>query len=360
MRIAISNPRRGWGGVSSMAITLARGLQARGHDVLVLSRPGSPFDRAAAREFDVAPVLRGADFPLIAIARTVRVLRRYETDVVLSPMPKDLQMTGIAARILGIPVVSRRVDFFPFGRLPHQRFLDRIPARYIANSETTRGYMLRDAPWLDPARITVVFNAVDAERFAQASPAPLGLPADALVVGFIGRLIERKGLPELASAWPIVAAAQPHAHLVIAGSGEWEGELRRRLREAPRVHWLGFRTDAPALMKAFDIALAPSWEEPFGIVAVEAMAAGTPVIASDSGGFAEVLRDGHEGRLIPVRDAGALARAVIELAADPALRQRMGAAGAERARREFDIDRVVAEYETVLQGVVAGHAPGRA
>jgi glycosyltransferase involved in cell wall biosynthesis len=339
-----------------MAMTLARGLQARGHDVLVLSRPGSPFDQAARAEFTVAPVLRGADFPVVPVYRVMRALRRHRTDVVLSPLPKDLQMTGLAARMLGIPVVARRVDFFPFGRLPHQKFLDRIPEVYIANSETTRRHMLRDAPWLAPDRIAVIFNGVDVSRFADATPAELNVPRDALVVGFIGRLIERKGLPEIAAAWPRVAEAVPNAHLVIAGSGGWEGEFRKRIAGAPRVHWLGFRSDAPALMQRFDIAIAPSWEEPFGIVAVEAMAAGTPVVAAAGGGFAEVIHDGIDGWLIPVRDADALARAVIALACDADLRQRMGAAAAQRARREFDIGRVVDAYEAVLRRVAAGRS----
>lgn len=352
MRIVVSNPRRGWGGVSSMAMTLARGLQRKGHDVLVLCRPGSPFHDAAKAEFDVRPVLIGADFPVVAIPRVMRAMRTHRTEVVVSPLPKDLQMTGIAAKLLRVPVVSRRVDFFPWGRLPYPRLLDRIPVHYIANSEATRRFMLENAAWLSPDRVSVVFNAVDVARFEAASPADLGLPDGALAIGFVGRLIERKGLPEIAQAWHRVARQVPRAHLVIAGSGGWEEELRRRLDGAPRVHWLGFRQDAPELMKAFDLLLAPSWEEPFGIVAVEAMAAGTPVIAADAGGFAEFLEDGVQGRLVPPRDAEALERALVELAQDRAGRERMGAAGHARARRDFSMERVVDEYEAVLARVV--------
>jgi glycosyltransferase involved in cell wall biosynthesis len=120
------------------------------------------------------------------------------------------------------------------------------------------------------------------------------------------------------------------------------------------VHRLGFRDDMHNVLAAFDIFVMPSHFEGFGIVLVEAMATGAAVIASAASNLPELVQDGVEGLLVPVRDAAALAAAIISLCSDRELRETMARAARERARRDFSLDRMLGEYEALLQEIVAG------
>lgn len=354
MNVVLSNANPGWGGWATMVLDLARGLRARGHGVRVLCRPDSALHRALGDEIPHDALAYGMNLSPRAMVRVARVLRRYGADVLLGGTSRDLRLSVPAACLAGIPAVVHRAAIAPFKARPdHRLLLDRLPTHHVANSWATRKTMLASAPWLSPERVSMIYNGIDPAPYRAAIPAELSLPPGAVAIGFIGRLVDEKGLPELAAAWRQIAREVPDAHLFVAGTGPHEGGLRRRLADAPHVHLLGFRRDVPALMKAFDLLLVPSWNEPFGLVAVEAMAAGTAVVATHSGGLAEVPRHGEQGFLIPPRDADALAARAVQLARDPALRQRMGEAGPARAQR-FGSERMVDEYEALLARVVAG------
>ena len=233
--------------------------------------------------------------------------------------------------------------------LHHRLYYGWIPQGLVANSRATRETMLRSAPWLRESEVHVIYNGIDIERVDAAQSADLGLPPGSLAVGYVARFEERKGTRELISAWPAIAAEIPDAWLVLVGRG---GELEERMRaesaRMPRVRWLGFREDVPAVMKALDLLVAPSHFEGFGLVVAEAMAAGTPVAVARATNFPELVTDGREGRHFEVRDPESLSRVVVEMARDPAARAGMGAAGRERARTSFSLERMMDEYEAYL------------
>ncbi|HKP74108.1 MAG TPA: glycosyltransferase, partial [Longimicrobiaceae bacterium] len=314
MRIALSNASYAWGGVHQVTEALARGLQARGHEVVVFVRPGSPLEARMRAVAPVEPVLRGMDLSPAAVWRTRRILRRHAPDVVLTLMKKDVRITGPAARLLGIPVVVRHANDRPFGRSLHYRLqYGAVATHHVANSHATRETLLRSARWLKPSDVSVIHNGIDAERFARAEPAALPVPAGALVIGFVGRFDDRKGILDLAQAWPDVAAALPDAHLVLAGKGPEEERVREMLADAPRAHFLGFRADVPEVLRAMDVLAVPSHWEGFGLVAAEALAAGVPVVAANASSLPEIVRDGREGLLVPPANPSALAAALVRL-----------------------------------------------
>lgn len=357
MGVVLSSPRKGWGGSATVGMGLARGLEARGHRVVVFCKPDSEIHRAVRERFACEPILYGIDFPPPAIARCRRAFRRHGAEIVVSLLHMDLRLTAAAGRLSGLRVVARRAEIEPYSRLPHRRWLiDRLPHHWVANSEANRRTMLASGPWLEPGDVTTIHNGIDPRPYEVAEPAPLGLPDGSVAVGFVGRLVEEKGLAELAEAWRRLAPARPRLHLVIAGEGGYEGEFRRLLGEAARVHWLGFRTDVPRLMKALDLVVVPSREESFGIVVLEAMAAGRPVLATRTGGLVEVVRDGETGRLVPPGDAEALVGALAEMTSDVELRDRMGRASVERVRRHFSEDRMVDAYEALLSAELSRSA----
>ncbi|HVE77595.1 MAG TPA: glycosyltransferase family 4 protein [Gemmatimonadaceae bacterium] len=201
---------------------------------------------------------------------------------------------------------------------------------------------------LSPPRARVVYNGVDAARLnagsARGLRAALGVPADAVVTAFVGSLIPRKAPDVLLRAF----AATP-GHLVVVGDGPERpalAALAQALGVAGRVHFLGERGDVGAILRdASDIFASPSRSEAFPLTPLEAAAAGLPVVVSDIAPHREAVVVGETGLLFPVDDVGALAAALGRLAADPALRGALGAAGRRRVEREFDIGRYVARFE---------------
>lgn len=352
MRVALSNPRPSWGGASTTLALLARGLTARGHQVVVFCRPASALWRELHQDVPCEPILHGLDFPPASIARCVRALRRHRSQVLLSSMDNDRRLSVPAARLVGIPAVARRLGAEPFGSGWLQRRADRLVHHYVANSLASRQVALQSGPWLAASQVSVIYNGVDVDAFASAAPADLGLPPGAFVVGYVGRLDAEKGTDLLAGAWPRIAVQVPHAHLVLAGTGKLEGTIRAALGDDPRVHFLGFRRDVASVVRAMDVVVVPSRSEAFGYAAAEAMAAGVPVVAARVGGLPEVVVDGETGLLIAPESRDAIADAVAGLARDPERRCAFRQAGQARVRDRFSLSRVLDEYEALLQRMI--------
>jgi glycosyltransferase involved in cell wall biosynthesis len=196
-----------------------------------------------------------------------------------------------------------------------------------------------------------------------AARAALGLDPQAFVVALVGRVSDWKGQDVLARALAEPALAEIAAVGLVAGDA-FPGNERseRELRElaaaleiGERLHLLGFRDDIDNVLGAADAVAVPSTRpEPLGLVALEALAAGLPVVASDHGGVTEVVRDGGTGLLVAPGDPAALADALRRLAVDAGLAGRLGGAGAEWVRERFSRERMLAEvqetYDRVLDG----------
>lgn len=352
MRIVLSNASGSWGGVHRVTEILSQGLGARGHEVAVMCRPGSRLYERMRDHLPTMPVLRGMDLNPPTLVRVARELRRFQPDVLVTLTKKDVRLSAPVARALDVPVVLRHGSDQGLKRGPYGRLLyGTIPTRHVTNAEATRRTILRSAPWLDPARVSVIYNGVDADACASAPPAELALPAGALAIGYVGRIEPSKGLAELADAWPRVAAAFPGAHLVIVGRGTFEAELRARLA-GQRVLFTGHRADLASVMAALDLLVLPSYSEGVPNVVMEAMAASKAVLATAVSGVPELVVDGQTGLLIPPRDADALAAGLVRLGGDAALRARMGFAGMARVRGHFTLERMVDAYEGLLTEVV--------
>jgi lipopolysaccharide/colanic/teichoic acid biosynthesis glycosyltransferase/glycosyltransferase involved in cell wall biosynthesis len=189
--------------------------------------------------------------------------------------------------------------------------------------------------------------------------AALGLRPDDLVLLNVARLMPQKNHALLFTAFQGLAEKVPAAALLLAGTGELEAKLRataERLGIAGRVRFLGVRTDVPDLLAACDaFVLSSSWEgNPLSLM--EAMAAGRAVIATRVGGVPELVRDGVTGRLVPPGDEAALRQAMQELAADGALRDRLGQAAAAEATARFDIAAMAGAYDALYGDLLAGRA----
>ncbi|MGQ0563199.1 MAG: glycosyltransferase family 4 protein [Gemmatimonadota bacterium] len=359
MHIVISSAGRDWRGTETDTLLLARGLRARGHDVVVFCRAESALsERLLAESIPHEAVLGSRDFDPLAIARCAAALRRHRTQLVITQKDKDLRLSGIAARLLRLPVLVRHVTDRPLKKGLRYRFLfGRVATHHMANSTSTRDTLLASAPWLRAA-VPIIHNGIDVERYRDAARADLGLDDDALAVGFMGAFEMRKGITDFAAAWQRVSRAVPNAHAVIAGAGAREQDFHSAMGAAPRVHWLGFRRDTPNVMKALAVFVMPSRFEGFGLVLAEAMAAGVACVAYAASNVPELVQDGVTGLLAPAGDSETLAAAIVRLCRSPELRVALASAGQAHAVRHFSAERMVAEHERLLREIVEGPVGG--
>ena len=198
-------------------------------------------------------------------------------------------------------------------------------------------------------KIQLVRSGVNLDEYSKATKRTeirdeLALRTDQHLVLYIGRLRAVKGVEFGLRAFALAKDERPNLCMALAGEGEQLCDLQNLtndLRISDHVNFLGVRNDLPNLLAAADSVLMPSLNEGFPRTAIEAMAAGKPVIATRVGGTPEAIIDGKTGILVPVKDTSAMAEALISLVDNTALRQRLGAAGAEIARNDFSITRYV-------------------
>jgi len=212
------------------------------------------------------------------------------------------------------------------------------------------------------AEITVVPCGVDLDRFGPHRSSQdvavlrtvLGIPPDAFLIGVVARLEPEKGHRYLLEAMPAIVNAVPNAWLLLVGEGSQTDALRAQASSLPLaagqgVVIAGFQTDIEAVTQALDVAVLPSLREAQGLALLEAMAARRPVVASAVGGIPETIRDGMHGLLVPPADPAALAAAVIRLARDAELRDRLAASGRRRVEERFSVTASVRQVEAIYE-----------
>jgi glycosyltransferase involved in cell wall biosynthesis len=217
--------------------------------------------------------------------------------------------------------------------------------------------------------IHTVLNGIDPGKWdpstdGQALRRELGISEEALLLASVSRLFSWKGQRELVRAFALVRKECPDAELVIVGAdytllepNSFTAELKdlaQRLGVLEHVRFTGGRSDIPNVMAACDVFALPSFEEPFGLVYLEAMAMRKPVVAIDNGGTPEVVENGRSGLLSPPWDISALAANIVRLLQDRKLREQMGSHGRERMLAHFSARRMAhdagAAYERILNG----------
>ncbi len=366
------------GGVQAHVLQLAEAMRERGHDVSVLA-PSSPHvalpDYVASGGKAVPIRYNGSVARLRFGPATHRLVKKWiaagDFDVLHLHEPNAPSLSMLALRIAEGPIVatfhtsttkSLALGVFAGLLRPwHEKIVGRI-----AVSDLARRWQM-EALGSDAVQIP---NGVDVDSFASAAPLP-GYPRVGKTVLFLGRFDEpRKGMAVLLEALPAVVARFPDVQILIVGRGD-EDELREDAGGLARhLRFLGQVDDAEkaAALRSADVYCAPNTGgESFGIVLVEAMAAGAAVVASDLDAFRRVLVGGKAGRLVPLEDPAALAEALIDVLSDDTLRARYVQAATAAVRRyDWSVvaDEIMRVYETVAVPGVKVRAgsgpPGRA
>jgi glycosyltransferase involved in cell wall biosynthesis len=227
----------------------------------------------------------------------------------------------------------------------------------------------------DLAPIELIHNGVDLARYDHTEacctlPEEYGFPEGTPMVGVVARLEPEKGHATLLEAWPRVSAQVPAARLLVVGEGSLRETLERQAadlgllgapcdvegmvgtrgaRPGASVVFTGRREDVPAVAAALDVAVLPSYREALGLVILEAMALGRPVVASDVGGIPELVEDGVTGLLVPPRDPASLADAVVRLLTDHSFADTLARNGYRLVRERFCLERMVGAIELLYQ-----------
>jgi glycosyltransferase involved in cell wall biosynthesis len=343
-----------------------RAVEDLGGEAIGISAPGpwvAGLEADGVRHFALDSSTRGMHVgnDLRAAWELWQVLRRERVDVLHTHNPKPGLYGRVVGRLARVPIVVNTVhglyvaddDGWPKRLVVYA--LEAIASRFsdaelLQNPEDLELVQRwRIAP---RANLRLLGNGVDLTRFdparlgasdRAAARAELGAGPDDVVIGTVGRLVAEKGYPEL-----FEAAAALGEGVLLAVAGPDDPEKSDRLppdviaqAEAAGVRFLGMRDDVDRLYSAFDVFVLPSHREGFPRAAMEAAAMGLPVVATDIRGCRQVVDDGVNGLLVPVRDPVALARALATLAGDASMRARMGRAGREKAVAEFDERNVV-------------------
>lgn len=299
------------------------------------------------------------------------LVRRRRFDLLHVTGEKSALFGRLVARLKDLPVIAHFHDGQPAPRWVRlgQRCLAAHTDLALAVSGPIRASVIREFG-LPPGRVQVLHNGLDLTRFTRPADhdrprirQELGLSPTIPTVGVIGRVHPVKGQQAMIRALPRLLQRCPSAALVIAGDGPDRpacAALVAALGLATRVHFLGQRDDIPDLLAALDVVAVPSlWEEPFPFVALEAMAAGRPVVAFRTGGLPESIVHGETGLLVAYGDEDALADALAQVLSDPALAQRLGD-GARRRAKDFSIQRHVQQLTELYLRVQRRHAAGGA
>lgn len=359
------------GGLGRHVDALSRELAAAGHDVRVVTRGDGrlPVDERVhgvrvhraeadpiAIDFSTETLLawsQAAEHALIRAA--LPVIRRWRPDVVHAHDWLVAQSGVTLAQLTGRPLVVT-MHATEAGR--HHRWLpkplnlaihsvERWLAHQAAAVITCSSAMHDEATELFevPAEhVSVIPNGIDPGRWRaparQRAAVRAGLAGDGPLLVFAGRLVHEKGVQTLLDALRPLRAAYPGLKLAVAGTGVHEKELHaraRRLRIARSVEWLGFvpEDELGAVLGAADVAVVPSLYEPFGIVALEAAAAHTPLVVAETGGLRDLVANGVAAASFPARDAGALASAVRRVLDDPATARRAVKRADRLIRRDY-------------------------
>ena len=274
---------------------------------------------------------------------------------------KEHLYSGLAARMAGLPSAWYQLGFPTRGGI--NGLANRVPASGVVC--LSRAGQDAQKALTPKVAVPLVYPGVELERFNPESlPTPeearrqLGLPLGVPLIGIVGRLQRWKGMHTVVEAVPHLLAEFPNLQAVLIGGrheaeGAYEEELRARISAlglTDSVRMVGLQTNAQVWMQAMDVVIHASLNEPFGIVVIEAMALGKPVVAGDSGGPREVITPGHDGLLAPYEDAPALAERVARYLQEPEFAREVGIRARARAQ-EFSTKSYAANLRRELESL---------
>lgn len=333
----------GWGGREMYPLALAEGQGRRGHKTCLVAKPNTPLaERLATCGIDYELLKVKSRLDLAAALDLSRILRRKSPELIHLHLSRDLALVVMActlSRLRPAIILHQHVAVKGTKRDPFHRHLYSRLSAVVAVSQYVADTIKKSWP-VEDKLVEVIFNGIDTDAFTERGTidekrrstvrADLGVEGEGEILSAVlGRLDPKKGQDVFLKAAAI--ALEQDARMRFAVIGASEGNYGRHLEGLAaesgiegRVVFTGFRPDINETLKALDVLAVPSLEEAFGLVAVEGMLSGVPVVGARAGALPEFIHDGGTGLLVPPSDPQALARSLSRLAADVRLRARLG------------------------------------
>lgn len=358
--LQICSARQLGGGEKHLA-DLANALARRGHDIFVALIPSSPLwpELSAVPKDRIFELRMRNSLNLASALKLARYAREHQIEIIHAHVARDYPLAALVSRRAGAQLVLTRHVLFPMHGI--HRLTLRRTGRVIAVSAAVAA-ALRSQDIFDSDRIVLVHNGVDVDRFTRGreQAANEGQSSKRLRVGMVGHLAPIKGQEDFIRAAAIVCGLRDDVDFVIAGEdkshrGENRQGIEGLIKEsglAQRISLNGWVDDVAKLLPTLDLFVSSSRSEPFGLSIVEAMAAGVPVVATMSEGAREIIEDGKTGRLVPIGEVEALARAIGELLSDPEARDRLSANAGRVVSERFSLARMIEATEEVYRQVL--------
>ena len=358
------------GGVERIVVDLTRQALSGGRRVTVicLERPGTLADEIVSLGAEVLCLHKPPGLRRELVDQAASFLRRQRPDVIHTHQIGALWYLGQAARQLSIPTLhTEHSDHVGHAkgwwrklktRLMWHR-AGRLAARFCCVSEDI-ARSARRLGTVPSNKVQVVLNGIDVDRYADdcqraAVRAELKIPADATVLGTVGRLAEVKRQDLLLRAFGSLSVDFPRLNLLLVGDGPERQSLEQlaaSLDVRDRVIFAGYQASPQRFLAAMDIFALTSRLEGLPLALLEAWATGLPAVASAVGGIPQVVETGRTGILFPGGDLAALEIALRELLLDPAKRRQLGAAGRDKVRETYSLERMAAEYDACYQRIL--------
>ncbi|SFL47347.1 Glycosyltransferase involved in cell wall bisynthesis [Desulfomicrobium norvegicum] len=297
MNICFVNSTNKWGGVKSWTLDVARGLADRGHGILIVGRSGPFIDKAREMGLDALGLSFGPDFNPMRILGFIKLFKARKTDLVVVNVGKDMRIAGIAAKMLGIPVVHRVGLAGDMRNTYKVRLLHKwIRPRILVPCEQIKRGLLQELPYLKPEEITVILTG------KEPAPSPPATVHSPLRFISTSQLNADKGHKDVLEALAELKKQGYAFEYHIVGTGRIEAELKdltTSLDLDDRVTWHGFQKDVRSFLRKADVFLLPSYREGLPNTLLEAMAEGLVCVARDVGGVAEMWPQEVQDLCIP-------------------------------------------------------------
>jgi glycosyltransferase involved in cell wall biosynthesis len=347
LKILHIDPERQWGGGEAQVLALIDHLTRKGHLNDLLAHPnGRLWERCQKLKIRTLPFVARNDVDLRSVWRLRRLIHRESYDIVHLHTKRAHALSLWLPRSQAAPkyVVTRRMDYPEINNCYTRWLYNRSVDGVVAISQPIVELLL--GAGVDSWKVRLIHSGIDASRFTTVPQRePSELPP---VIGCMAVLEQRKGHRFLLEAMALLKARGVKVHCLLAGEGPERETLERmtaRLGLGGDVKFSGFIVDTPAFLADIDVFVLPSLHEGLGVAALEAMAAGKPVVASGVGGLADVIKDGITGLLIPPRNAQALSDAIAKLIGDRTLAGALGRRASIHVRKHFAVEQMAARNE---------------
>lgn len=344
-----------WRGGEKWMVNAAAGLHEHGHNIFCIGKIGAVWlSKASNRGLKTIEMNIHSDFDPIIISKLWMFFKKNNVSVLCCNFEKDVRLGGIAARFAGVKSIYIRKGL----SLIYEKRRYRLAYKYITDRIITPAKFIKKQfaqfKWLDQDRIDVVHNGVeipDTSQFDADKVLRIDNSIKRPVLLGAGSLFWQKGFEYLIEAVHLLNKNNLFPHLVIAGAGDTESYRKLALKHNVEkyVHFAGHRNDISELMYSADCFVLSSIDEGLPNVVLEAMSVGTAVVAADAGGTNEIITDGVNGYVVPIKNSQALADKIEILLRDSDLRSLIAHKGLETVASKFTIEHNINSVETLFR-----------